>query len=409
MRAGISDGPNWRAVNKGGAKTVVGPSIHLAHDWLVGLRGGEWVLDRLARLYGPTTLYTLVNNGRGLTSAIDDCEVVTSPLQRWPQAAGRLRRWYFPLMRHAVEQITVRPCDLLLSTSSAVMKSIKPPAGVPHLCYCHSPARYAWDQTHEYAHGARGALRRAGLHAIRGRFQEWDRRTASRVTQFIANSAHTAKKIERFYDRESVVVYPPVRTRFFTEDSSVAREEWYLVVSALEPYKRVDLAVDAANRDGFRLKVAGGGSQSESIRDRAGPTVELLGRVDDETLRGLYRRARALLHPQREDFGIVAVEAQACGCPVMAFAAGGALETVTEATGVFFDEQRVEPLCQAVREFKAVSIDSHACRRNARRFDESVFDRAMTAQVADLLGLKSADVAVEEVQPAVQTVTLVGG
>jgi len=362
------------------------PTIHLAHDWFVGLRGGEWVLDRLARLYGPTVIYTLVDDGRPLTEAISRCEVVTSPLQRFPGAAGTLRRWYLPFMPWAVERLRVREdCQLLISTSSAVMKAIHPPPGVPHLCYCHSPARYIWGQSEDYAHGSLGALRAAGLRLLRRRFQAWDRRTCARVTKFLANSAHTARKVNEFYARDAEVVYPPVRTDFFTINDSVPREEFFLVVSALEPYKRVDLAIDAANATGFRLKIVGGGTQAAALKKRAGNSVEMLGRVDDDALRDLYRRARALLHPQQEDFGIIAVEAQACGCPVIAYGSGGALETVRENTGFFFEAQSVESLRSAIAESERRSIDPIACRLNAERFSAERFDREIGEVVSVMM------------------------
>jgi glycosyltransferase involved in cell wall biosynthesis len=378
--------------------------IVLAHDWLVGLRGGEWVLDRMARLFGPTTLYTLVNDGRPLTPAIDACRIVTSPLQHLPGAAGDLRRWYLPLMPWAVNQLKVEPCDLVISTSSAVIKSIRPPrrsplpsggggrrasGRVPSICYCFAPARYIWDQTADYAAGGgpRGSagLRTIGLRAIRRRFQAWDRRTSDRVDVFIADSAHTARRIKRFYGRESVVVYPPVRTSHYTIDPTIEREAWFLVVSALEPYKRTDLAIAAANRAQLPLKVVGSGSQLQALRAMAGPTVQVLGRVSDAKLRDLYRRARALLHPQMEDFGIIAVEAQACGCPVVAYAAGGALETVTARTGVFFPQQTEHSLLEAVERLHTTNLRPDDCRANALRFDDVEFDRGMTEQAAGLL------------------------
>jgi glycosyltransferase involved in cell wall biosynthesis len=359
--------------------------VALAHDWLVGLRGGEWVLDRLARLFGPTDLYTLVDDGRPLTEAISACRTVTSPLQRFPLASGRLRRHYLPLMPWAVERLRVEPCDLLISTSSAVMKSINPPPGVPHLCYCHSPARYIWEQGSDYGIGAGGRLRGAGLRALRRRFMRWDRRTASRVTRFLANSRHTADRIARCFGREASVVYPPVRTAFFTHDATLEREQWMLVVAALEPYKRTDIVIEAANRGRLPLKVVGGGSQADALRRITGDTVELLGRVDDTTLRDLYRRARALVFPQIEDFGIVPVEAQATGCPVVAYAGGGALETVSEETGVLFQEQSADALLEAVHRLEDRAIDPATCRASAMRFSEDVFDASIVAHVDELL------------------------
>lgn len=377
--------------------------VVLAHDWLVGLRGGEWVLDRLARLFGPTDLYTLVNDGRFLTDAIFACNVITSPLQKLPRAPGKWRRMYLPLMPWAVERLRVRAeARLLISTSSAVMKSIVPPEGVPHLCYCHSPARYIWEQTDEYASGSGGRLRSLGLRAVRKRFQEWDRRTANdgRVTKFIANSSHTAKRIERCYGREAKVIHPPVRTEFFTLDERIPREDWLLVVAALEPYKKTDIVIEAAKRGRWRLKVVGGGSQFESLKRLAGDDqapgpksqaqsrIEMLGRVDDAMLRDLYRRARALVFPQVEDFGIIAAEALACGCPVLAYAGaagGGAMEIVTDATGVFMREQSADAVMSAVEELGRRTIDAKDCRANALRFSEARFDEAMMREVRALI------------------------
>lgn len=360
--------------------------IALAHDWLVGLRGGERVLDRLATLFGPTDLYVLVDDGRPLSSAISACRVVTSPLQRFPGATRGLRRFYLPLMPWAVGRLAVAPCDLVISTSSAVMKSIRPPEGTPHLCYCHSPARYIWEQTHDYGLGRGGLVRVAGLRAVRNRFQDWDRRTSASVTRFVANSTHTRDRIRRAYGRDATVVPPPVDVHWFDVDPDVPREYFFLVVSALEPYKRVDLAIDAANLARVPLRIVGDGSLEASLAARAGPTVELLGRVSHEELRDLYRRARALLFPQVEDFGLAAVEAQACGCPVIAFAAGGALDSVTPASGRLLPDQSVATWADAMREVRAGSFDPLACRANAERFSNESFDASILALASELLG-----------------------
>ena len=350
------------------------------------MRGGEFVLDRLARQFGPTELYTLVSNGRPLTEAISACRVITSPLQRLPGASGRLRRQYLPLMPWAVGRLKVAPCDLLISTSSAVMKSIRPPKGTPHLCYCHSPARYIWAQTQEYATGSGGRWRGIGLGLIGPVFRRWDRATADRVTMFLANSQHTAERIQRYVGREAQVVYPPVRTDWFTPDPGVQREDWLLVVSALEPYKRTELVVRAASHAGLKLKVAGQGSQQKALAGAAGPTVEMLGRVDDQTLRDLYRRAKALVFPQVEDFGLIPVEAQATGCPVIAFAGGGALETVTPQTGILLGNIRVAGLGEALADLDAAHRAPVQCRRTAERFKEQAFDEAIRRAVKTVLG-----------------------
>jgi glycosyltransferase involved in cell wall biosynthesis len=226
---------------------------------------------------------------------------------------------------------------------------------------------------------------------IRRPFQAWDRRTAARVTRFIANSRHTARRIAMCYGREADVVYPPVRTSFFTIDPAAPREDWYLLVSALEPYKRVDLAIRAAIERGLHLRIVGGGTQERHLRALARDAaararIEFLGRVDDTALRSLYRTARALVHPQQEDFGIVAAEAQSCGCPVIAFAAGGALETVTAQSGIFFDDQTVVSMIDAIERFEAASFLPQDCRRSADRFAEARFDDAIDRHVRSLIG-----------------------
>jgi len=351
------------------------------------MRGGEQVLDRLARAFGPTDLYTMVHD-RSLehSPAIEACRIHTSILQRWPGGARRFRRWYLPFYPRAIESLRIpdERYDLLISTSSALIKSIRPPRGpdgraVPHLCYCHTPPRYLWDQVGDYAgRDLKGRLRSTGLSASRMRLRVYDRQTAARVTRFIANSRHTARRIEKAYGREAVVIHPPVDVDFYTPDESGrTREDFYLVVSALEPYKRVDLAVEAAERAGRRLVIAGGGSNEAVLRQRARTSmnIEFLGPQPPNVLRDLYRRARALLFPGREDFGIVPIEAMACGCPVIAYAYGGAEDWMRDRCGVTFTLQNAEALGEVIRAFEAdPAIDPHRCRANAARFHPDRFD-----------------------------------
>ncbi len=351
-----------------------------AHDWLVQMRGGELVLDRIIRRFGPGPIYTLVANGQPLSESIDACPLRTSFLQQFPGAAGRLRRWMLPLMPKAVDRLRVRPdCDILISTSSCVMKGIRPPEGVPHLCYCHSPARYIWSQGTVYDGGLRGI----GLRAMTPAFKRWDRRTAANVTRFIAASTYIAGRIRACFGRESTVISPPVRTAFFTPDPTVEREEFWLLAAALEPFKRVDLAIEAANRRRHPLKIAGAGSIERELRDRAGPTVEFVGLQSAERLRDLYRRAGLFLFPSLEDFGIAPVEAMACGCPVVALRGGGALDTVNESCGAFMDEQSPDALLAAVERAPRACDDQ--CRQNAERFGEDRFDRALEESVAEVM------------------------
>lgn len=371
------------------------PRIALAHDWLCGYRGGEAVLERIA-LLAPQIgeidrLYTLFDDGRPLAPTIDAIAREVSALGDLPDAA---RRWLLPLYPLGVAELSAalesrhaeRPLDLLISTSSAAIKGLRAPRGVPHLCYCHAPARYVWSIADEYAagRGPGARARRAGLAAFGPVFRAWDRATASNVTAFLANSRHTADEIARCYGRSARVVHPPVRTAYFTLDSAVQREDFWLFVGALEPYKRVDLAMEAAAAAGARLKVVGGGSLLEGLRRRGGAGhVEVLGRVDDDKLRGLYRRARVLLFPQIEDFGITAVEAQACGCPVVARRAGGALDTVLDGvTGRLFEGVDAAAIVRAALECPS---DSRACRSNAERFAEHVFEARMLAEMRSML------------------------
>lgn len=364
--------------------------IALAHDWLVGMRGGERVLDRLAQLFGPTDLYTMVHDRtQSHTPAIDACTIHTSSMQRWPGGAGHLRRWYLPLYPRAVEslRIAAHRFDLLISTSSALIKSIQPPTHgegrtIPHLCYCHTPPRYLWEQRDDYAgRNLTGRMRTAGLIASGARLREYDRKTASRITRFIANSAHTAKRIKRIYNRDAEVIHPPVDVDFFTWDPSVERESFFLVVSALEPYKRIDLAVIAAIQSGIQLKIAGGGSQLAILKRLSGnaSNIEFLGPKNQSDLRDLYRSARALVFPGMEDFGIVPAEAMACGCPVIAFNQGGSEDWMAPGCGLTFDQQTPDALNRAIHRFESESTsDAEKCRTNALRFAPQNFDREIS-------------------------------
>jgi glycosyltransferase involved in cell wall biosynthesis len=372
------------------------PRIALAHDWLCGFRGGESVLERIAvvaaELGEVDRLYTMFDDGRALAPAVDALGHEVSSLGRMPAGA---RRWLLPLYPAAVRQLSRQlarrqkdaPVDLLISSSSAAVKGMRAPAGVPHLCYCHAPARYVWSVRDEYSRGggAVARLRGSGLAAAAPWYRRWDRASSANVGRFLANSTHTAREIERCFGREARVVFPPVRTRYFTPDASVAREEFWLLAGALEPYKRADLAIAAAAMAGAPLKIAGSGSmEAELRRAHAGAGVEFLGRVPDDELRGLYRRARLLLYPQIEDFGIAAVEAQACGCPVVARRAGGAIDSVVEGrTGAFFDEPSAGSIADAAA---ACPADAGTCRGNAERFGEDVFDRVMRGEIERSLG-----------------------
>jgi len=375
------------------------PRIMLAHDWLVGLRGGEFVLDRIASIahsLGTVAgIVTLFDDHRPLTPTLDALPRHVSGLGRLGPVSGAARRWLLPLYPFAVDRLSDRlealhahaPFDLLISTSSAAIKGLRAPAGIPHVCYCHTPPRYLWNQVDAYAQGS--PLRTAGLELFGDSLREWDRASASHVSTFLANSRATQAVIRHAWQRESTVLHPPVRTDHFTPPPLPKRSDAWLVVSALEPYKRIDLAIRAANQAGHPLIIAGDGSQVARLRALAGPTVTLLGRVSDAELLRLYRTCRCLLFPQIEDFGIVAVEAQSCGLPVVAFAAGGALETVVQGTtGAFFREQTPEALRRAVTQCPAP--DAPALRAHAESFSEPRFDHEFRALIAAALGASHA-------------------
>jgi glycosyltransferase involved in cell wall biosynthesis len=366
--------------------------VALVHDWLTGLRGGEKCLEVLCRRFPDAELFTLLRRRGSTSPAIERMRITTSLLQRLPGIA-RHYRWTLPLMPLAVERLRLpADVDLVVSLSHAVAKGIRPPASVPHVCYCFTPARYVWGQREQYFGGpappGRFGVANRAVASVRGwlldRVREWDRRASERVTHFVAISETVRERIAECYGRESVVIHPPVDTDFYTP-APVRREDFYLCVSALVPYKRVELAIETCNRLGRRLDVIGAGPHLQRLAKRAGPTVRLLGWRTNEEIRDRLRRCRALLFPGCEDFGIVPLEAQACGTPVIAFAEGGARETVLPAdaarqgTGVLFHRQTPDALCEAIRWFErhrrqcsASLAVHHAARFNTRRFEEEL-------------------------------------
>ena len=365
--------------------------VVICHDWIVAERGGEQVLERIAhvcaRIADPVALMLMVDSGAPRGDSLASLPTKTSGLQLIPGAKGALRRWLLPLYPASIANLSKqirrlhneKPIDLVISSSSVAVKAIRPPENVPHLCYCHTPARYLWDQQGAYAGGLRGA----GLAALAPMLRGWDKRTSANVTTFIANSTHTKQRILACYGRDGVVIHPPLRTGVFAQRENVDRGDDWLVVSALEPYKRIDLAIEAANTAGHRLVVVGEGSELKKLRRLAGPTVEFLGRVDERRLLQLYRTSRCLLFPQLEDFGITAIEAQACGCPVVAYRAGGALDTVIDdITGSMFDRVDVHDLLDAI---ERVPEGGESCAEHAARFGEDVFDQKLAAEIRAIL------------------------
>jgi glycosyltransferase involved in cell wall biosynthesis len=324
-----------------------GLRVALVHDWLTGMRGGEKCLEVLCRAFPWATLHTLIHRRGALSATIEAMTIRTSPLQRVPGVFRHYRK-LLPVMPLAARSWDVGDVDLVISLSHCVAKAVRPPSGVPHVCYCFTPMRYAWQARDAYLDGwSDRPVRRALAVRLLNRMRTWDRATASRVSHFIAISETVRERIARCYGRESRVISPPVDTAFYTPES-IPRGDFYLCVSALVPYKRVEHAVTACSISGRPLVVIGEGPERARLQQVAGPSIRFLGWQPDEVIRDHYRRCRALLFPGEEDFGIVPVEALACGAPVIALDKGGAAETVDEAVGRLYTSPTAEGLLEAI-------------------------------------------------------------
>jgi len=360
--------------------------IALVHDWLTGMRGGEKVLAELCGLYPTADILTLVHCRGSVSPGIERHRIHTSFVQRLPRSGTGYRR-YLPLFPFAIEQFNLDQYDLVISSSHCAAKAVVVPGRARHICYCHSPMRYAWDQFDAYFGPARaGRMRSRWIYRpMLAWLARWDAATAPRVHRFVANSRFVASRIRRYYGRDASIVYPPVDTDFFRL-ASVSPEGHFLVVSALVPYKRVDLAIAACQRAGASLRIVGDGPERDRLERRAGPDVTFLGQVSDEQIRHEYQRARAVILAGEEDFGIVPVEAQACGCPVVALGRGGALETVIDGdTGAFFREPSVNALVEALDRIAAMRVVPPRIREHATQFSRARHARQMKELVDDTL------------------------
>ena len=421
--------------------------VALVHDWLTGMRGGERCLEALCDLFPEADLFTLLHVKGSVSDMIESRRIHTSPIQTLPFAASRYR-YYLPLFPWAIERFTLDGYELVLSGSHCVAKGVKVPPEALHIAYIYTPMRYIWDLHDTYVvPGRMGPLSRSMLRIIAGRLRRWDLAASERVDHFAAISRHVADRIRRHYGRDARVIYPPVETCRFHIASQP--DDYYLVAGALAPYKRIDLAIQAFNALRRRLFIVGEGQENRRLRRMAGPTIEFLGRRPDDEFAELLGRCRALIFPGEEDFGLLPVEAMACGRPIIAYGRGGVTETVVPIngskfqvpsstftdsfnpepgtrnpelrsrtrnpepgtaepnpepgtrncgaepgtrnpelgvpTGVFFYEQTVASLIQALELFERSSdqFDPGALRAHALTFDRSIFEKRMAAFVAE--------------------------
>jgi glycosyltransferase involved in cell wall biosynthesis len=364
--------------------------VALVHDWLTGMRGGEKVLEAIASLYPNAPIFTLLHVPGSVSAELESHEIRTSFVQALP-AVRRHYRQYLPLFPSAIERFDLRGYDFVISTSHCVAKSVIVPRETPHLCYCHSPMRYAWDQFDAYFGPAQiGRTRSAVMRVVMNRMARWDARTADRVDAFVANSQYVAARIHRYYNRVATVVYPSVDTDFYQPAPARRPDPFFLVVSALVPYKRLEVAIDAVRAVNGRLTIVGRGPEEKRLRALAGTGVEFPGWLSDTDIRTLYQQCAAVLMPGVEDFGMVPVEAQACGRPVVALAEGGALESVIDGeTGILVRDPAAPAFADALRRATATTFDAAAIRRNAERFSIPRFKQEIQEAIAATTSTRS--------------------
>jgi len=360
--------------------------VALVHDWLTGMRGGERVLEAILEVFPVADLYTLLHIKGSVNPEIEARVKGVSFIQRFPFLKDYYR-YYLPLFPRAIEGFELSGYDLVISTSHCVAKGVKPGKEACHISYIFSPMRYVWDLHDEYFRNGQGRVfSRWGMRLWRNYLKEWDVNSSNRVNYFIADSRNVAAKIKRYYGRNAEVMYPPVDIGFFyPEDPSPSplpkgegifkAEDCYLMVTALVPYKRVDVAINAFSRLGKKLVIIGSGPEEKKLKSMAGKDIEFLGWQPREVVRDYYRRCRAFIMPGEEDFGIAPVEAMACGRPVIAYGKGGAVETVSASTGLLYENPGIDGLVNAVKRFETIesSFDPGTIRSNALKFDRTVF------------------------------------
>ncbi|WP_316355823.1 glycosyltransferase family 4 protein [Candidatus Neptunichlamydia sp. REUL1] len=357
--------------------------VALVHDWLTTMGGAEKVLETLTETF-PAKLFTLVQDPKKLEGTpFEEMDVKTSFIQKLPRAKSKYRS-YLPLFPMAIEQFDLSDYDLVISSSHSIAKGVLTHADQLHICYCHTPMRYAWDLYQQYLReaklksGLKGVFAKFFLHYLR----MWDAHCSSRVDTYVANSEYVARRIQKLYEKEAMVIYPPVDVDYFSLFEE--KEDFYLTASRMVPYKKIDLIVEAfGEMPDKKLVVIGDGPEMDKVKAKAKGNVEVLGYQEDSVLRSYLQRAKGFVFAALEDFGILPVEAQGCGTPVIAFGKGGACETVVEnETGLFFEEQSVPSLIKAIKAFEKREFDPKKIRAHSEKFRSEIFKAKFQALVA---------------------------
>lgn len=361
--------------------------VALVHDYLTRLGGAERVLSTLKELYPKAPVFTLLYDEAKVGAVFPKESVVTSPLQKLPKLLRRNVKYLLPMLPRTVEEWDFSGFDLVISSSSAFTHGIITPTSTKHLCYCHSPMRFAWDWTHEYIEEQKiGRLKRIAIAHLLKKIREWDCVSADRPDSIIANSKHVQRRIKKYYRRDSEVIYPPVDiSRFKTSKS---HEDFFLIISTLTPYKRIDLAIQLFNKIRRRLVIIGDGPQREYLQNISGDTIDFLGFKDDATAAEYMKNCRALIFPGEEDFGITPIEAMACGKPVLAYGEGGVRESVIEGvTGEFFYKPSADSMEEGLARLmlNEKAYNPSVARKQAQKFGKEIFLEQMKSAVKSVI------------------------
>lgn len=349
--------------------------VVLLHDWLTGFRGGERVLEAFCEMFPEAPIYTLIHVKGSVPRSIESHKIASSFLSKIPSIGSTYRK-FLPLFPKAAESLKIiEDADVVLSSSHCVIKGVLKPKGSVHVSYIHSPMRYLYDQFDNYFGKDAPLLQRVGIRFFKDSLVRWDQESNKNVDVMIANSAFVQSRIHNFYDRESEVIHPFVDLKDFAhlKNEGPAKEDYFIMVTAFAPNKRVDLAIKACNQLKLNLKIIGGGQQEDFLKSIAGPTIEFLGNVSREEVTTSFAKARAMIFPGVEDFGITPLESLASGTPIIAYKKGGVLETLTDETADFFEQDSVDALSSALQAFKADRFDRKKLIERAQHFSKEQF------------------------------------